>query len=143
MTDSAKLQLDLVTRHAESGWAGFRSTLLGAARALSAEVAADRLTYYEAEIALYVAIRAAGHVPNADDREWVRQGLHDGTRGPVDPREDLGKLAHQWCREHNPGQYRLLWGELSSEDREIFIGMGSALYDAGFQAGADSVGVHA
>lgn len=53
--------------------------------------------------------------------------------------EDLGRLAQQWCREHNPERFRLAWDELLPEDREVFRGMGLALYTAGFEAGADSV----
>lgn len=55
-------------------------------------------------------------------------------------KEDLGKLAQQWCREHDPERFRLAWDELLPEDREVFEGMGLALYSAGFEAGADSVG---
>jgi hypothetical protein len=115
-TDASLLQLKAVTRHAETGWEGFRATLLAAAHALGAEVAANRLAYYEAKQALTKAIRDAGHIPNADDRSWITQGLCDGTRPPPDPREDLGR-----------------------DVKERFMQVGKAVYDAGFQAGADSV----
>jgi hypothetical protein len=172
LTDSAKIQLDLVTRHAESGWAGFRSTLLGAAHTLGAEVAANRLAYYEvaanrlayyevaanrlayyevaanrlayyeAKQALTKAIRDAGHVPNADDRRWIDQGLWDGTRveTSADPREDFGRMARDLWAE---GGTFACWEDLSFEVKERFMRIGKAIYDAGFHAGADSIGVRA
>ena len=140
LTDSAKLQLDLVTRHVESGWAGFRSTLLGAAHALGAEVAANRLAYYEAKQSLTKAIRDAGHIPNADDRRWIDQGLWDGVRieASADPREDLGRMARDLWAE---GGAFAEWEDLGRNVKERFMQIGKAIYDAGFQAGADSVGV--
>lgn len=140
LTDSAKLQLDLVTRHAKAGWCGFRSTLLGAAHTLGAEVAANRLAYYEAKQALTKAIRDAGHVPNSDDRRWIDQGLWDGTRveTSADPREDLGRMARDLWAES--GAFAA-WEDLAFEVKERFMRIGKAVYDAGFHAGADSVGV--
>jgi hypothetical protein len=102
-------------------------------------VAAGHVSYFRAKVLLIAAIVKADKHPNEEDMLWIRQGLHDGVRYQADPREDLGKLAHQWCREYNPERYRLSWDELLPEDREVFRGMGSALYAAGFQAGADSV----
>lgn len=136
LTETAKLQLDLVTRHAETGWEGFRATLLGAAHALGAEVAANRLAYHEVVQALCKAIRDAGHIPNADDRNWISQGLYDGTRGAVDPREDLGRLARDvWADSSAFAE----WEDLGRDVKERFMQIGKAVYDAGFQAGADSV----
>jgi hypothetical protein len=137
-TDASLLQLKAVTRHAKTGWEGFRATLLGAAHALGAEVAANRLAYYEARQALTKAIWDAGHIPNADDRTWISQGLCDGTRGAVDPREDLGRLARDlWAEDWAFAE----WEDLGRDVKERFMQLGKAVYDAGFQAGADSVEV--
>lgn len=138
LTETTKLQLNLVTWHAKLGWVGFRATLLGAARALGAEVAANRLAYYEARQALTKAIWDAGHIPNADDRTWISQGLCDGTRGAVDPREDLGRLARDLWAE---GCAFAEWEDLGRDVKERFMQLGQSVYDAGFQAGADSVEV--
>jgi hypothetical protein len=137
-TDASLLQLKAVTRHAKTGWEGFRSTLLAAAHALGAEVAANRLAYYEAKQALTKAIWDAGHIPNADDRNWITQGLCDGTRPPPDPREDLGRLARDLWAE---GWAFAMWEDLGRDVKERFMQIGKAVYDAGFQAGADSVEV--
>jgi hypothetical protein len=142
LTNQARLQLDLVTRHAEASWAGFRMTLLCAARFLGTEIAANRLAYYEAKQALIKAIQDAGQVPNSDDRRWIDQGLWDGTRveTSADPREDLGRMARDLWAE---GGAFACWEDLAFEVKERFMRIGKAIYDAGFQAGADSVGVRA
>jgi hypothetical protein len=135
-TDASLLQLKAVTRHAKTGWEGFRATLLAAAHALGAEVAANRLAYHETRQALTKAIRDAGHTPNADDRNWISQGLCDGTRGAVDPREDLGRLARDVWADNSAFAE---WEDLGRDVKERFMQIGKAVYDAGFQAGADSV----
>lgn len=63
----------------------------------------------------------------------------------IDPREDLGRLVRdiwiEWAQQQpSPKPSWLVpWENLTSSDKEVDMCIGKALYDAGFQAGADSV----
>lgn len=135
-TNKVQDQLNAVTAQAKNGWQGFRSVLLNAAHVLGAEVSAGRLSITEAQTKLTEAIRLAGQIPNADNRRWIAQGLQDACAGPADPREDLGRLARDlWAENDDFAQ----WEDLGPDVKERFMAIGKAVYDAGFQAGADSV----
>lgn len=140
-TSEVQKQLDAVTGHTSSGnWQGFRSVLLNAAHALGAEVNAGRMTRDEATMRLGIAIRVAGHVPNTDDRRWIAQGLEDACARPADSQEDLGKLVWAtWKETDVPLPVDIRWESLPPSYKHVFAAIGKALYDAGFQAGADSV----
>lgn len=60
----------------------------------------------------------------------------------ADPREDLGKLVWAtWKETDVPLPVDIRWESLPPSYKHVFATIGKALYDAGFEAGADSVRV--
>lgn len=134
-TDIVQRQLNAVTAQAKNGWQGFRSVLLNAAHILGTEIRAGHLTYFKARTRLISAIITANEYPNEDDLRWIDQGLHDATKST---REDLGRLARDVWAE---GADFVNWEDLDPGVKERLMDIGTALYNTGFEAGADSVKV--
>lgn len=61
-------------------------------------------------------------------------------------REDLGRLVHQvwdeWAKECSGSTKTITWNQIGDEEREIDMRIGEQLYQAGFEAGADSMISH-
>jgi hypothetical protein len=59
--------------------------------------------------------------------------------------EDLGRLVRdvwiEWAQEQPTPKpsWLVCWENLAPQDKEVDMRIGKALYDAGFEAGADSV----
>ncbi len=136
-----ELQCRLVARHAERGWPGFRTTLLNAAYIMGKSVKDGHLTKAAATAKLTDAIKVAHRTPNGDDLRWIDQGINDGmgVTHPVKD-EDLGRMVNDICNESDElGGFVVKWEDLPGTDKEVAIRIGRVVYDAGFQAGADSV----
>lgn len=52
--------------------------------------------------------------------------------------EQFGRMVNDAWNEHDPDSYRP-WDSVSEEERKAYGAIGKALYDAGFEAGADSM----
>jgi hypothetical protein len=56
-----------------------------------------------------------------------------------DSREPFGRLVNDVWNTWPGAIKSLAWEDLTEDVKELFMRIGKALYDAGFQAGADSV----
>lgn len=56
-----------------------------------------------------------------------------------DPREPIGRMVNDVWNAWLGAITSLAWEDLTDDIKELCMSVGQALYDAGFQAGADSV----
>jgi hypothetical protein len=56
-----------------------------------------------------------------------------------DPREPFGRMVNDVWNTWPGAITSLEWEDLTDDIKELCMSVGQALYDAGFQAGADSV----
>lgn len=56
-----------------------------------------------------------------------------------DPREPFGRMVNDVWNTWPDAIISLGWEDLTDDIKELCMSIGQALYDAGFQAGADSV----